>query len=126
MVGRAGGGGGDLVDDLKEGRVKLASLKKEELPAEMQKMTLEEQEEFIKGKSEKRQQFQTKVNALVKQRQTFIDAELQKLIQAGKGNAFDTQVAQIIHEQARRKGIDYGKAPATQPAQEQLPHETKP
>lgn len=110
FAGRTGAivqGGGDLVDDLREGKVKLASLKQEDLPPEMQKLTAAEQEQYVKQQAEKRQQVQVKVNALLKQRQAYIDTEFQKLLQAGKGNAFDVQVAQMIRDQAQRKGIHY-------------------
>ncbi len=113
--GRGVQGPGDLIDDLREGRGTLADLKREELPAEMQTMTREEQQEFLKQKAKKRQQLQEKINELLKQRQAFIDTELQKRLQAGHGNAFDTQVAQLLHDQARRKGIEYGDTTTTRP-----------
>jgi Mg-chelatase subunit ChlD len=106
-LGRGVQGTGDLVDDLKDGKVTLTSLKKEELPAEMQGMTAAQQRDFLQQKAGERQQLQARVSELLKQRQTFIDAELQKQLQAGKGNAFDLQVARLLRDQARRKGIEY-------------------
>jgi hypothetical protein len=107
-LGRGVQGVGDLVDDLKDGKATLATLKKEELPADMQAMTVEQQRDFLQQKAEKRQQLQARVHELLKQRQAFINTELQRRLQAGKGNAFDVQVARIIRDQARRKGIEYG------------------
>lgn len=114
--GRGVQGVGDLVDDIKDGKVTLASLKPEDLPADLQNLTVEQQREFLRQKAEKRQQLQAQVGELLKRRQVFIDAELQKLLQSGKGNAFDVQVGRMIHEQARRKGIDYANVTTTQPA----------
>jgi Mg-chelatase subunit ChlD len=105
-LGRAVQGLGDLVDDLKDGKVTLASLKKEELPAAMQSMTAEQQRDFLQQKAGQRQQLQVRVNDLLKQRQAFVNTEPQKRQQAGS-NAFDVQVAHLLRDQARRKGIEY-------------------
>lgn len=119
--GRLVHGSGDLLDDLKDGTATLTKLTKDELPAEVQAMTPEAQQEFLKQKDAQRKELQARVNELVKQRQAFLDAELQKRMQAGKGSAFDVQVAQIIHDQARRKGITYASPSTTQPAPEPAP-----
>lgn len=113
--GRSVQGNGDLIDDLKDGTVKLETIKNDELPAEMQKMTRAEQEELLKHKSEQRQQVQAEISVLVKQRQAYIDAEFQKRLGEGKGTAFDGQVAQLLRAQARRKGIEYENKTTTQP-----------
>ncbi|MBU0616592.1 MAG: VWA domain-containing protein [Planctomycetes bacterium] len=114
-AGRAVSGGGDLVDALREGHVKLETLKKEELPAEMQAMSVEQQRDYIKQQSEKRGQLQRQVAELLKQRQAHIDAEMKKLAQSGQRDAFDTKVAELIREQGQRKGIKYADASATPP-----------
>jgi hypothetical protein len=114
--GRGVQGRGDLIDDLRAGLVTLATLKQEELPAEMQKMAREEQQKYLEQKGEQRRQLQAKVNQLVKDRQAFIDAELRRRLQAGHGNAFDLHVAQLLRDQARRKGIEYGDATTSRPA----------
>lgn len=98
-------GRGDLIDDLKAKQVTLAQIKKEELPSEMQNMTLEQKEAYLKSKAEERQKLQTRIAELVKQRQAYIQEEMRK--QTGKGG-FDEQVQTIITEQAKAKGIQYG------------------
>jgi Mg-chelatase subunit ChlD len=118
-LGRGVQGTGDLVDDLKDGKVTLTSLQKEELPAAMQGMTAAQQRDFLQQKADERQQLQARVSELLKKRQAFIDAELQKQLQAGKGNAFDLQVARLLRDQARRKGIAYADVmPQSGPAGE--------
>ena len=37
----------DLIDNIKDGKVKLEDIKKDELPEDMQKMTLAEQKEYL-------------------------------------------------------------------------------
>ncbi len=48
-TGKAVQGGGDLVDDLKDNRVKLEEVKADELPAEMKNLTKEQQAAYLKA-----------------------------------------------------------------------------
>ncbi len=103
-TGRAVQGGGDLVDDLKEKRITLTEIKKEELPTPMQNMTREQQQAFLKAKAEERQKIQSRINELVKLRQIYLQDQMRR--QAGRGS-FDEQVRSMIVEQAKKKGIQY-------------------
>jgi hypothetical protein len=51
------------------------------------------------------------VAGLVKQREVFIDAETKKAAAAGKGSAFDAEVAGMLKEQAKRKNIAFETTP---------------
>jgi Mg-chelatase subunit ChlD len=104
-------GGGDLVDDLKEGRAKLSDLKGDELPAELKGRTPEQQKAYLAQQEEKRKKLQAEVAGLVKERQAYLDAEAKKAAAAGKGSAFDVEVAGMLKEQARRKNIAFQAAP---------------
>jgi len=104
-------GGGDLVDDLKEGRAKLAELKAEELPAELKGKSAEEQKAYLARQEKKRAELQAQVSDLVKKRQAYIDAEAKKAAAEGKGSAFDAEVARTLREQAKRKKIAFETAP---------------
>jgi len=103
-TGKAVQGGGDLVDDLKDNRVKLEEVKADELPAEMKNLTKEQQAAYLKAKAEERQKVQARIAELVKKRQEYINEEMRKA--AGKGG-FDEQVRTIVTEQAKSKGIKY-------------------
>lgn len=105
--GRVVQGGGDLIDDIKSKRVKLAEVARKDLPPEMQKLTAKERAAYVARQSSQRRQIQARVAKLVTQRQAFIDDELRKLTAAGKGSAFDTQVNLMLREQAAKKGIHY-------------------
>lgn len=104
-------GGGDLVDDLKEGRAKLADLKADELPAELKGRTAEQQKSYLAQQETKRKQLQAQVEDLVKKRQAYLDAEAKRAAAAGKGSAFDVEVAGMLKEQAKRKKIAFGTTP---------------
>lgn len=104
-------GGGDLVDDLNEGRAKLSELKKDELPAELKGKTPEQQKAYLAQQEAKRKQLQAQVAELVKKRQAYVDAEMKKAVAEGKGSAFDVEVARTLKEQAKRKKIAFGTTP---------------
>ena len=122
-TGRVVQGAGDLIDDLRTDKVTLAGLTPEELPTEMRTMTSEQQQEYLQQQAARRRELQARAAELLKQRREFIDAEMKKLLEAGKGNSFDRQVAEIIREQGRRRGIQYGDGTAAQP-QPPRPDET--
>lgn len=101
-------GGGDLVDDLNEGRAKLSDLRKDELPAELQGKTPEQQKAYLAQQEKKRKELQAQVAELVKKRQAYVDAEMKKAAAEGKGSAFDAEVTRTLKEQAKRKKIAFG------------------
>ncbi|HBD07758.1 MAG TPA: VWA domain-containing protein [Syntrophobacteraceae bacterium] len=102
-------GEGELLDALESGRVNLKDLKEEQLPEELKKLTSEQREALIKEKQAKRKELQTKAADLVKQRDAYLDAERRKQADAGKKDAFDAKVGDMIREQAKRKGMEYGE-----------------
>jgi len=54
-----------------------------------------------------RDSLQKEVQDLSRKRDAFIQAENKRLAEAGKGDGFDEKVAETIHQQAERKGINY-------------------
>lgn len=99
--GRCVQGMGDLLTDIAEGKVKVEDLKAEELPAELQKLTAEKRQEYIKQKQETRAQLNQQIGTLLRDRSTHIAAEKQKMAKAGKADAFDLKVAEVIDEKLR-------------------------
>lgn len=101
--GRAVQGRGDLLNDVKEGSVKLESVKDEELPAEMRTLGKEERAKYVAEKQKERDALNAKLGDLTRQRATFIEQETKRLASAGKGDSFDEKVAEIVNTQADRK-----------------------
>ena len=60
--------GWDLADAVQSGTVKVASLKDDELPVEMRKMTLAEREKYVDGLVARRAELQRQINDLNEQR----------------------------------------------------------
>jgi len=108
-VGKAVQGGGDLVDDSNAGAADLDTLKPEELPAELQSMTVDQRKQYIAEQTAKRAELQGKIDELLQKRQEYIDAETKRQAAEGKGSAFDSEVNTMLRSQAARKGIDYNQ-----------------
>ena len=102
-------GEGELLDGLSSGKLKLESLKKDELPAEMQKLDSDELKAEIGKKQTERAALQAQIQKLSKEREEYLVAERKRLAEQGKGDSFDENVAASIRAQAARKGIEYGK-----------------
>ncbi len=102
-------GEGELLDSLSSGKVKLQSLKKDQLPPELQKLNEEELKTEIGKKQQERAELQGRIQKLSKEREEYLAAERKRLAEQGKGDSFDQNVAASIRAQAARKGIEYGK-----------------
>ncbi len=105
-TGKSVQGTGELLDELASGSVKLESLKKEELPPELQKMSAEELQAYIQKKQAERAELNKKLTSLLKDRDAFIAAE-RKRLSAGTKDSFDAKVSETIRTQAARKKISY-------------------
>ncbi|HUR96962.1 MAG TPA: hypothetical protein VMZ26_02725, partial [Pyrinomonadaceae bacterium] len=93
---------GDLVQDIENGSVKIEDVKTENLPEEMQKMSVAERKKEIDKRIAERKAIRAEILTMSKQRDDFIAAEQKK---RGKVNGFDTAVAQALKEQLLKKGI---------------------
>jgi Mg-chelatase subunit ChlD len=97
----------DLLDAVKRGTVKLETLKKDELPEEMQKLSLTEQKEYLDKLEKRREELNKRVVELDKKRGEFIAKKVAEQNQGRPPDTFDGQVLRILAQQARRNGIEY-------------------
>ena len=102
-------GEGELLDSLAAGRLKLAEVKKDQLPPEMQKLGEAELKAAVEKKQKERAELQAQIAKLGKEREEYLTKERQRLAAAGKADSFDEKVAETIRVQAAKKGIQYGK-----------------
>ncbi len=102
-------GGGELLDAVANGTVKLDSVQREKLPVELQKLNPEELKSYVDKQQKQRAELQSQVCELNEKRQAYIDTEKKRLAANGSGDAFDSKVAEMLRAQAAKKGIDYGK-----------------
>ena len=93
---------GDLVQDVENQTVKIEEVKTENLPEELQKMSVSERKKEIDKRIAERKTIRAEILELSKKRDEFIATERSK---QEKTNGFDTAVAQALKEQLLRKGI---------------------
>ncbi len=93
----------DLVDSIREKRVRLEDIKDEDLPEEMKKMSLTERKEYVEKKSKEREEIRKQIQELSGKRQAFIKNELKN---RGAQDSFDMVVEKALREQAKKKGIE--------------------
>jgi Mg-chelatase subunit ChlD len=106
-TGRSVQGGGELIDSLERGEVKLEDLEAEELPEDLRGLDDDQLAAAVEAKRAKRKKIQARLEKLLAERNAFLVAERKRLAEAGTGDAFDEQVARTVREQAARKGIEY-------------------
>ena len=93
---------GDLVQDVENETVKIEDVKTENLPEDMQKMSVSERKKVIEKRIEERKAIRAEILSLSKQRDEYVATERAK---RGSKNGFDTAVAQALKEQLAKKGI---------------------
>ncbi|MBN1443231.1 MAG: VWA domain-containing protein [Planctomycetes bacterium] len=96
----------DLVDAVKEAAVKLEELKKEDLPEEMRKMTVEEQKAFLETKAARRKEIQAKIQELSEARKKFVAAEMKKRSESAP-QTLESALIENLRAQAEKKGFGF-------------------
>ncbi|MBN1975651.1 MAG: VWA domain-containing protein [Sedimentisphaerales bacterium] len=112
----------DLVDALKDNKVNLESMKEDELPENMQKMTVEERKAYADAKATERVTIQKRIQELNIQREAFIKTEMQKqaasqTASGGVGNrgSLGSAVTSTVRQQAMRKNFSFEQPVVTPP-----------
>ncbi len=113
-------GSWDLVDALKDKKVELESIKKEDLPENMQSMTVEERKAYADSKAIERVNIQKRIQELNAQRELYVKAETEKLVagqnammgsmggMGGRGS-LGTAVTSTVRQQAMQKNFSFSQ-----------------
>lgn len=96
----------DLVDAKKKGKMDLAKVKEENLPAEMRGRSVQEKEQYIEQKQKDRVSIQNRINELSKKREEFIAKNQAKTAGA---DSLDEAIVKVIREQATSRGFKFKK-----------------
>jgi hypothetical protein len=99
----------ELLGALNAGRVKLDSVKKEQLSDDLRKLDAAALKAEVEKRQKERTELQAKIQTLTKAREDYLAQERKRLAATGKSDSFDETVTQTIRAQAARKGIHYGK-----------------
>jgi Mg-chelatase subunit ChlD len=98
----------DLLDNIKQGKVKLEDLKKEQLPKELQKLDVKEQKVYLDNLDKRRVELRKECLELDKKRSDWIDKKTAEDLKKDKGkDSFDNQVLEVLRNQAKNNGIAY-------------------
>jgi Mg-chelatase subunit ChlD len=103
-------GENELVDDVANGRIDLATLPASELPEPMRDLPAAEQEAVVTGLRIKREDLQSRIAALAGQREQFIADELAAA--PATPSSLDQQIYETVREQAKAVGLEYTEGPA--------------
>jgi len=95
---------GDLLQDIENGSTKLESVRSEDLPSELQKLSPEDRAKDVEKRLAERKEIRKQILSLSKQRTEYIAAERQKR-NGGPQNGFDVAVSAALRHQLAKKGI---------------------
>ena len=98
-------GDSELVDAVADGRVDLATIAPEALPAPLRQMSKDDQAKVVKEKAETRARLNAEIQDLGKQRSEFIAADLKT--RAGSAESLDDKIYGAVKAQAEKKGLKY-------------------
>ncbi|MBA3960971.1 MAG: VWA domain-containing protein [Chthoniobacterales bacterium] len=100
-------GKGELLDALASNELKLEAIDQKKLPVEFQDLSHSEVEKRVAKAREDRAVIENEITEVSKKRDAYLQAENKRLAASGKGDTFDNKVAETIHQEAAKKGIDY-------------------
>ena len=99
-------GGWDLVDALAANPQLLDEVKKEDLPAEMQKMTEAERKVYLEGRAQERAEIQAMIRKLNAERKRFVAEKMKELAEDG-GDTLEAAIIRTVREQAVAAGFEF-------------------
>jgi hypothetical protein len=94
----------DLVDACKEGKLQIETVKEAELPAEMQKMTVDQRKKHIETQFAERENLRNRINRLNAERSKFV---AEKTKQHAVTNTLDVVMTSAIREQAAKRNYKF-------------------
>jgi hypothetical protein len=99
----------DLVDAVKEGKVKLEEVKKEDLPEDLKKLSDEELKKAIKTKQAEREKIQKEIAELRKARDEFVTKKRKEMASESGKKTLEDAVIESIRKQAQDAGFEFDK-----------------
>jgi len=94
----------DLVDAAKADRFEITQVKTEDLPAEMQKMTVAERKAYIEKNAKEREQLQAQIKTLNASREKYV---AQRMKEVAGTNTLDAVVISAIREQGQKRNFQF-------------------
>lgn len=101
--------GWDLVDASKQKGFDISKVKKEDLPKELQSMTMEQRKAYVAKKARERSEIQAKILELNKKRIAYVTQKRKEMAEKEGKNTLDTVVTETVRDQAKKKGYAFEK-----------------
>ena len=98
-------GENELVEAISSGRMELADIPEEELPAPMQAMTTAEQTAYIEKEATEREQINDELKHLAEKREDYLRKKVKE--DDSTKDSFDNKIYSSITAQAKEKGLVY-------------------
>lgn len=95
----------ELLENYKDKSVSVESIKTEELPEEMKKMTVVQREEYLKKKVAVRDSLNKELDKYVKMRQAYIEKDLKSRKAEDVDSSFTNKIYKSIQQQTEKKKI---------------------
>ncbi len=94
----------DIVDAANKGAVDLKTVRKDQLPPEMQNMDAKEREAYVKNMEKKREDIKNRINKLNEERKQYIE-KVEK--ENASENTLDSAIIKTVREQAQKKSFEF-------------------
>ncbi len=101
--------GWDLIDAVREKKIDVSKMEKDQLPAGLGDMKPEERAAFIEKTAQQRAAIQTKIAELSREREAFIEKERAKQTEGSGEKTLDEAIVATTREQASKLGYHFGK-----------------
>jgi hypothetical protein len=95
-----------LLDQVKQNKVKLEDVKKDELPEQLKKLNLKEQKEYLARLDKRREVLNKQVIEIDRQRTAWVAKKIAEEAKKGKGG-FDVKVLEVLRKQAKDFELEY-------------------
>jgi len=94
----------DLVDAVKDKKIKASDMDEKLLPGEMKKMSRDERDAYIKSKMKERERLQKRINELNNERKKYVERELSN---KGEQKTIDAAILKAVKKQATEKNFTF-------------------
>ena len=102
-TGKAVGGKGDLLEDTRDGKLKLADIEPQALPPELRSKAPAEQAAILEAEQNERSTLARRIGELTRKRQQHLDADAAAATRSGAADGFDAVAKKALRQSVADK-----------------------
>jgi hypothetical protein len=99
--------GWDLVDAVKQGRVRIEEIKTEDLPEEMQNLSVEQRKAVVDERTRERERIQSRITQLTAERNRYVADQMKQTSTRPAGSTLDRAIIAAVRKQAIEKEYQF-------------------